>query len=240
MLAVRTLAHERNDDDIARIGGSMKTRFSEAACWGLGLGLIALYGGARAYGELERREAIAAFSEARFQADAETDGWRGAAPLAQRVPVRMPDQTYWSASRIHAYAARAADQTTPAVAILRIAEVELEVPVYTDVSERNLNRGAGLIAGTAAPDSNGNVGIAAHRDGYFRALERVKVGDLVELETRSQRRRYRITELAIVKPSDLSPLRETSVAAVTLVTCYPFYFVGSAPQRYIVRAVATE
>ena len=109
-----------------------------------------------------------------------------------------------------------------------------------EASERNLNRGAGLIAGTAAPGSDGNIGIAAHRDGYFRALDSVEVGDPVELETLSRRRQYRVTELAIVQQTDVSPLHDRGVAAVTLVTCYPFYFVGSAPQRYIVRAVAID
>jgi sortase A len=69
---------------------------------------------------------------------------------------------------------------------LRIASVSLEVPVYANSSERNLNRGAGLIAGTARPGSGGNVAIAAHRDGYFRALRSVAVGDVVELESRAQ------------------------------------------------------
>ncbi len=244
MHGIRILAHEsKGISYVARMAGNVKIRSLEAACWGLGLALIAAYCGARTYGELERREAISAFSIARLQSDVEA-GVRGTDRAnGDLAPTNSaPDQTEWSASRMHAYAARA-DQSEPvplASALLRITDVGLEVPVYADASERNLNRGAGLIAGTAAPDSDGNVGIAAHRDGYFRALEGVEVGDLVELETRSRRRQYRITELAIVEPTDISPLRETGVPAVTLVTCYPFYFVGSAPQRYIVRAVAIE
>lgn len=123
---------------------------------------------------------------------------------------------------------------------MRIASVNLEVPVYVDSNERNLNRGAGLIAGTARPGSGGNVAIAAHRDGYFRALRNVAVGDLVELESGSQQTTYRITELTIVEPTDIWPLDETDEPAVTLVTCYPFYFVGNAPQRFIVRGVAVD
>jgi sortase A len=138
---------------------------------------------------------------------------------------------------------QARTQVRPAMgpaALLRIARVGLEVPVYADTTERNLNRGAGLIAGTAPPDGDGNIAIAAHRDGYFRALRNVMVGDVVEIESLSRRREYRVTWLAIVKPTDLWPLYATDGPAVTLVTCYPFHFVGSAPQRYIVRAVAVE
>jgi sortase A len=120
---------------------------------------------------------------------------------------------------------------------LRIRRVGLEVPVYADTSERNLNRGGGLIAGTGVPDGDGNVAIAAHRDGYFRALEHVVVGDVLELDSLSRQRRYRVTELAIVAPTDMSPLDDVDAPAVTLVTCYPFYFAGAAPQRYIVRAL---
>jgi sortase A len=154
----------------------------------------------------------------------------------------MPDQTQWSASRVRAFAALAFGETVPVppAAVLRIGSVGVEVPVYVNASERNLNRGAGLVAGTALPESDGNIVIAAHRDGYFRALERVVVGDVLELETRSLRRQYRVAEVAIVEPTDIRPLLETSVPTVTLVTCYPFYFVGNAPQRYIVRAVALQ
>jgi sortase A len=125
-------------------------------------------------------------------------------------------------------------------ALLHVPRVGLEVPVYSDTSEHNLNRGAGLIAGTALPDSDGNIAIAAHRDGYFRALKDIAVGDVVELESLSQRRRYRVIDLSIVEPTNLSPLDETDVPAVTLVTCYPFYFVGNAPKRFIERAVSVQ
>jgi sortase A len=192
----------------------------ESACWMLGIVLLGTYSGARAYGELERRQAVAAFAHE-----------------------RVPDQALWSEGRIRAYAAHA-NEPHPAdalpAALLRVARVDLEVPVYADTSERNLNRGAGLVAGTALPDSDGNIAIAAHRDGYFRVLENVALGDLVELEGASRKRTYRITELVIVEPADIWPLHATDEPTVTLVTCYPFYFVGNAPQRFIVRAVAVE
>jgi sortase A len=71
-------------------------------------------------------------------------------------------------------------------------------------------------------------------------LEHVVVGDLIALDSLTGTRRYRVTELSVVEPEDLRPLHELGVPAITLVTCYPFYFVGNAPQRFIVRAVATN
>ena len=178
-----------------------------------GLAALLVVAGARIYGEHERQHAVAAFSAARS----------------------APDQSDWSPGRIAAFAAAEAGQP---LAVLRMPGVALEVPVYGDTSERNLNRGAGTIAGTALPGSDGNAGIAAHRDGYFRKLKDVAVGDVVTLEHARGVRRYAVTELTIVEPTDVSPLAPTDEASLTLVTCYPFYFVGSAPQRYIVRAVA--
>lgn len=221
------------------------SRALEKACWALGIILIGSYFGARAYGDFERRQAIAAFTQARPRLNAAAAIVSGSdrTGLEFLAADLAPDQTLWSDSRVRAYAIRAtesAESVTLPAALLRIPSVHLEVPVYTDDTERNLNRGAGLVAGTALPGSDGNIAIAAHRDGYFRALKDVVAGDVVELESASQVRRYSVVDLAIVEPTDLWPLYETEQPAVTLVTCYPFYFVGSAPQRYIVRAVAVK
>jgi len=99
-----------------------------------------------------------------------------------------------------------------------------------------LNRGVGHIDGTPRPGEPGNVGIAGHRDGFFRGLKDVTAGDVIEVETLSQRLRYRIQSLTIVSPQSVDVLEPTAEPALTLVTCYPFYYVGSAPQRFIVRA----
>ncbi len=236
-------------------GNRWSGRLVEAAAWTFGALLILTYFGARAHGEIERRQAVATFAQARSEVPQ---------PLLQTVPVNTPergaaqvpgeagdigretstasvhDRTNWSASRIRAYAGVAAESAESPAALLRIRRVGLEVPVYADASERNLNRGAGLIAGTSAPHGGGNTGIAAHRDGYFRVLADVVVGDALDLETHVGQRRYRVTELSVVEPTDMSPLDATDVSAVTLVTCYPFYFAGPAPHRYIVRAVAVD
>jgi sortase A len=123
--------------------------------------------------------------------------------------------------------------------VLRIPRIGLEVPVLEGTDEWTLNRGVGHIADTAIPGAEGNVGIAGHRDGFFRGLKDVRSGDILELETLQGSDIYRIERTWIVVPDDVSVLDQTSTRAVTLVTCFPFYFVGSAPERFIVRAVRT-
>jgi sortase A len=86
------------------------------------------------------------------------------------------------------------------------------------------------------PGRQGNIGIAGHRDGFFRALKDVVAGDTIELESLGRTDSYRIDQAVIVDPNDTSVLRPRATPSLTLVTCYPFYFVGSAPKRYILRA----
>ena len=110
------------------------------------------------------------------------------------------------------------------------------MPVYNGTDEINLNRGAGRIIGTARIDAPGNLGIAAHRDGFFRVLKDVELGDTLELQTHQGEKEFVVSSITIVDPTDVSVLAPTDQPTVTLVTCYPFYFVGHAPKRYIVKA----
>jgi sortase A len=96
----------------------------------------------------------------------------------------------------------------------------------------------GHIEDTAPPGTDGNTGIAGHRDGFFRVLKDITEGDTIELQTLAGRETYRVERTWIVEPEDVSVLDPTPSRSLTLVTCYPFYFVGSAPQRFIVRAVS--
>jgi LPXTG-site transpeptidase (sortase) family protein len=105
-----------------------------------------------------------------------------------------------------------------------------------DCAARLLYRGAARIEGTAAFGEGGNVGLAAHRDGYFRALQGIRKGDLVEVLTMGERLRYRVSDIRIVSPQFIEVLAPTEAPALTLVTCYPFRQVGPGPQRFIVRA----
>ena len=125
--------------------------------------------------------------------------------------------------------------TEEPIAILRIPDLGLEVPVYASASELYLNRGAGLIEGMGLPDKGGNLGIAGHRDGFFRVLKDVVPGQRIEIETQKRKHSYRVVSTEVVDPSELRVLADTLDPTVTLVTCYPFYFLGSAPQRFIVR-----
>lgn len=209
----------------------MKATSVERALWVIGVLLLGSYGVVRIDAETGRREGIESF----------TRGRASSSTLPREIAPASPEPSQWSVGRIRAYAASLA-ATRPRVApeaLLRIPSVKLSVPVYADTSAESLNRGAGLISGTAGPRAaGGNMGIAAHRDGFFRALKDVALGDRIEVENPSGTRVYRVSSLYIVNPDDTRPLLSTGHSEVTLVTCYPFYYVGRAPQRYIVRAIA--
>jgi sortase A len=94
----------------------------------------------------------------------------------------------------------------------------------------------GHIPGTALPGEDGNIVLAAHRDTFFRPLRNIQKGDEIALTTWNGAFRYRVESIQVVGPDDVGVLQPTSLPTLTLVTCYPFYFVGSAPKRFIVRA----
>jgi sortase A len=123
---------------------------------------------------------------------------------------------------------------------LRIPGIALEVPVTYGTDELVLLSGAGLVEGTGLPGSNGNVAIAAHRDTFFRGLKDLALGDHIQLVMLDRTQTYIVTDLSVVEPTDVHVLDDTGEPVLTLVTCYPFYFVGNAPKRFIVRAVAAE
>ena len=143
----------------------------------------------------------------------------------------------WSAGRVKAYKAARMQETPPTLAILRIPRLELEVPVYDGTTDAVLDLAAGRIEETALPGTAGNVGIAAHRDGFFRVLKDIKEGDALVLDTPVATEQYRVEWIRITTPDDVSVIDPTPDPAVTLVGCFPFYHRGSAPQRFIVRAV---
>ena len=147
-----------------------------------------------------------------------------------------PDFSLWSPQRIKHYQQSLAAQLGPPVALLRIPKIRLEVAVLEGTDDLTMDRAVGLIAGTARPGEEGNIGISGHRDGFFRGLKDIREGDGIELVTATGTDTYTIDHIVIVKPADVSVLAPRPRPSITLVTCYPFYFVGSAPQRYIVQA----
>ena len=122
------------------------------------------------------------------------------------------------------------------LARLQIPSVGLSVMVLDGTQEWILQRGAGHIEGTAYPGEPGNVAIAGHRDRSFRKLKNVGKNDWIVLQTPGRTYRYRVEDISIVKPNDVSVLKPTTEPSLTLVTCYPFYYIGHAPQRYIIKA----
>jgi len=157
---------------------------------------------------------------------------------ANGVPMSTasPDFSLWSEKRIKEYQESLAAHFSPAIGILRIPKINVEVPVLEGTDDLVLNRGVGHVTGTAYPGENGNVAIAGHRDGFFRGLKDVAVGDRIELITLQRTDKYIIDRITIVERTDVSVLEPRSHSSLTLITCYPFYFIGSAPQRYIVQA----
>jgi sortase A len=122
------------------------------------------------------------------------------------------------------------------VAEIDIPRLDLSVMVFEGDDAGILEQGAGHIPGTALPSFSGNIGIAAHRDTYFRPLRTIHANDVITLKTQAEISRYAVTETKIVKPSDIGVLAPAPGRDLTLVTCYPFYYVGSAPKRFIVHA----
>lgn len=119
---------------------------------------------------------------------------------------------------------------------LIIPRLHLRTMVREGVGEDTLSIAAGHIPSTALPGQRGNVGIAAHRDTLFRGLKDIHKDDLILFETVSGSYRYRVERTEIVKPNDVSVLNSDNSPELTLVTCYPFYYVGNAPDRFIVKA----
>jgi LPXTG-site transpeptidase (sortase) family protein len=108
--------------------------------------------------------------------------------------------------------------------------------VSEGIKPLTLSRAAGHIPGTAFPDELGNVGIAGHRDTFFRKLGEVKTGDVITLTTPSKSYQYSVEWTRVVSPSHVEVLEPSNTAVLTLVTCYPFNYLGPAPRRFVVRA----
>ena len=119
---------------------------------------------------------------------------------------------------------------------LSIPRLGLSAIVVEGASNANLRRAAGHIAGTALPGGPGNVGISGHRDTFFRPLRSIRLGDTITLTTPLGEYRYRVVSTKVVAPNDVTVLDPGHLEILTLVTCYPFYFIGPAPNRFIVRA----
>lgn len=119
---------------------------------------------------------------------------------------------------------------------LEIPRLNISVMVVEGADNGDLKHAVGHITGTVLPGEAGNVGIAGHRDSFFRPLRLVQLNDEIELRTLGGAYRYRVVSTSVVQPEDVRVLDSTGRDTLTLVTCYPFYYVGPAPERFIVRA----
>jgi sortase A len=122
------------------------------------------------------------------------------------------------------------------VGTIEIPAVGLATRVLEGSNADTLHLAVGHIPGTALPGPSGNVGLAGHRDSFFRPLRNIKVGDEIRLSTMAGTFKYRVVSLRVVFPDAIEVLNNTQQPTLTLVTCYPFDFVGAAPQRLIVHA----
>ena len=156
--------------------------------------------------------------------------------VARFVPTGS-NRSLWSPERIVAWRNALAEPAAAPLAVLRIPKLGLEVPVLPGTDDRTLDRAVGHIDDTALPGAEGNSGVAGHRDGFFRGLKDIAEGDVIELETTRVKEIYRVERIWVVDPEDVSVLDPTPTRTLTLVTCYPFYYIGPAPRRFIVRAV---
>ena len=194
-----------------------------------GLALLAIVGVTRLERSITSQAALQAFADSNSPASAAPDqkvaqslpGEEVQRPVQGAEPARMEEVTMRPGALI---------------GVLGIPKIGLEVPVFNGTDAATLNRGVGRIAGTAQLDESGNIGIAGHRDTFFRGLKDVRKGDAIELKTRNGVHRYVVDEIQIVTPENVGVLQRRSNPSVTLVTCYPFHFVGNAPKRYIVMA----
>jgi sortase A len=199
-----------------------------------GVILVAVFIAAKIQGRISSRLALQNF-------EAERSAERHRAEESGKVLTgKEVDLSLWSDFRVKGYMESLSIKTDTPPAVLQIPKLHLEIPVFDGTDEVTLNRGAGRIIGTARLGELGNTGIAGHRDGFFRGLKDIGPGDALDLMLPDRTDHYIVTKIVITNPEDVSVLAPSSTASLTLVTCYPFYFVGSAPQRYIVQASVIE
>jgi sortase A len=204
-----------------------RLRAIENILMAIGIILLGFYFGARGEGTFSSYMAIRAFEASQRTATAKP-------ALSSEKTVSDADVSLWSEKRIEAYKRSLTQYVEQPSALLQIPKIHLEVPVFEGTDDLTLNRGVGRIPGTAHVGADGNLGIAGHRDGYFRGLKEIGTGDRLDLVMPGRTETFVVDRIQIVDPANVGVLRPGDTSSVTLVTCYPFYFVGSAPERYIV------
>lgn len=159
---------------------------------------------------------------------------------AARPPAEQPASSapvnQSNATRVRAVSPGAHDLAGSPLGRIEISSIGLAAMIMEGVDGRTLRHAVGHIPGTPLPGESGNVSLAGHRDTFFRALRNIQKDDEITLTTLHGSYRYRVDWTRVVAPADTRVLAPTPGPSLTLVACYPFYFVGPAPQRFIVRA----
>ena len=155
--------------------------------------------------------------------------------FVEAMSVEDHDRSEWSRERIRRFEA-SHSESSPVLGRLEIPAADLSVMVLDGTDDATLDRAVGRIEGTSRPGEAGNLGIAGHRDSFFRGLRHLSGGDEIKLTTLDGIAHYSVSEIRVVDPAAVEGLGTSEHATLTLVTCYPFYYVGAAPQRFIVHA----
>lgn len=227
-----------------------------------GLLALAVYGGARLYSSLYQQYTEYAFEQQMTGGAPSLKGFFGRLFGREAAPEKSPEQLQakdqvtgeellrkmvhapeivpygkgWSSDRLRAYKRATAPKPGSVLGRLEIPSVELSVMLLHGTDNWTLNRAVGHIEGTALPGESGNLGVAGHRDGFFRTLKDLPKNSVITLTTLKGRFHYRVNAIHIVGPREVKLLAPTSTPTITLVTCYPFHYVGDAPKRYVVSA----
>jgi sortase A len=175
-----------------------------------------------------------AYQDWRFQQDLE--GLKPPVSSGEYLSLPRFPPTLANADRANAESLRMAGREGSPLGRIEINAIGLKVMILEGIEDETLRRAVGHIPGTSLPGQEGNVAIAGHRDTFFRGLRNIQKDDEITLTTLNGSHRYRVDSIRVVEPEDIEVLDDSDEAVLTLVTCYPFYFVGSAPQRFIVRA----
>lgn len=211
---------------------------TELACWGAGIALLAIELGSAVLAQYGNATSLRAFEAART-AQVQSAPARPAT-VRRGLGYAEPDQSLWAPQRVRQYEEQQWLVVAMPEAVIRIPRLHLEVPVFEGATEVNMTRSAGRIPGSPPFGEPGNVGVSSHRDGYFRRLKDLRVGDEIVVDTLTRRYHYVVEEIRITDPSDTTALWPGSVPELTLVTCYPFYHFGHAPHRFVARAELRE
>lgn len=221
----------------ARASARTRTSFAERTLWFVAIAAM-LPWPLGSIGRLYYADAAGSVIPAKAAAEATATGAQAAA-IVRDAPVRElapAEPARWSASRLAAFARTVGVVPATPVATLLLPGRTTGIAVFDGATEAHMTLGAGRLRETSPVDGGGNIVLSAHRDGSFRALKDLVVGDRLRLRTGQGERVFRVAELRVVRPDAVHVLAPTAKPTLTLITCYPFYFAGSAPERFVVRA----